>query len=168
MDRYGPTLLGRLRRRARTCRFGDAHVDDVFQEALLRLVHPDVRQEIRHAGGSILPWLTRLGYWRLNDEYRGDLRRRSMEGVEELVRTGDPPGELSEMAHAVEDMLLEMSPRDELILRQHYGEGMSCAEIGQSVGITKAAAKKAVHDAKARLRHRLEGAGHTLKEAADG
>lgn len=70
MSAIGPMLLGRLRRHARVRRYGDAEVDDVFQDALLRLLRPDVRAEIRRAGGEILPWLSRWGYWRLDDAAR--------------------------------------------------------------------------------------------------
>lgn len=163
MDAYSRILLGRLRRRALACEFGDAHVEDVLQEAIVSLVDPKTRQAIRAAGGSILPWLTRRGYWRLQDEHRRDLRSFA-------VQVADPPPgttEPSEIVLAVERLLLEMSERDQQILRQHYGEDMTYAQIAEAVGISKEAAKKAIHDAKARLRKRLADAGYGIEGATD-
>jgi DNA-directed RNA polymerase specialized sigma24 family protein len=70
LERYEGVLLGRLRRHARDRRYGDTNVEDVFQEAILRLVDPQNREELRRAGGEILPWLSRWGYWRLDDAAR--------------------------------------------------------------------------------------------------
>lgn len=160
---HGPALLGRVRNRARTCKFGDAHVDDIFQEAILSLIDPDTRQGIRAAGGGILPWLTRRCYWRLQDEHRR--YARSLTHQDRVsVRDGEP----SEGALAVERLLPEMSERDQRILRQHYGEDMTYVQIADAERISKAAAKKAIHDAKARLRERLVDAGYGPTEAENG
>ena len=159
MDTYGSQLLGRLRGRATTCRYGDTHVDDVFQEAVLSLIDPKVRQAIVAAGGSILPYLTRRGYWRLQDEHRSDLRSYATQGVDPPAGTDEP----SEASVAVEGLLLGMSGRDQTILRQHYGENLTYAEIAEAAGISKGAAKKAIHDAKARLRKRLADSGYAIE-----
>jgi DNA-directed RNA polymerase specialized sigma24 family protein len=55
-------LHARLKKRADAWKQGDAEVDDVFQEALIRLIDPEERKTCRDAGGSILPWLTKWGY----------------------------------------------------------------------------------------------------------
>lgn len=161
MDAYGQQLHGRLRRRAATCRFGDAHVDDVFQEALISLIEPGAREALLESGGAILPWLTRRGYWRLQDAYRRDLRSLEAQALDASVDNNYSP---SEMELAVEGLLMEMSPRDERILRQHYGEGLTYAQVAEASSISPAAAKKAIHDAKARLRRRLEDAGYGIEE----
>lgn len=159
MDTYGPQLLGRLHRRANACRYGDSHVDDVFQEAVLSLIDPKVRQAILAAGGSILPWLTRRGYWRLQDEHRRDLRSYATQGVDPPAGADEP----SDASVAVEGLLLGLSERDQTILRQHYGENLTYAEIAEAAGISKGAAKKAIHDAKARLRKRLADSGYAIE-----
>lgn len=39
-DQYGATLYARLKRRAEAWKQGDAEVDDVYQDALIRLIDP--------------------------------------------------------------------------------------------------------------------------------
>lgn len=160
MDAYGPRLRGRLRRQAEMCKYGDAHVDDVFQDVIVGLVDPKQRQAILEAGGAILPWLTRRGYWRLQDANRRDLRSLAVPAVDPPVETHSSP---SEIVLAVEGLLTDMSARDEQILRQHYGQGLTYAQVAEELGISKAAAKKAIHDAKARLRKLLADAGHEIE-----
>ena len=65
----------------------------------------------------------------------------------------------------MEMLLPEMSERDQRILRAHYGEDMTYAQMADAEGISMAAAKKAVHDAKGRLRKRLVDAGYGPTEA---
>ncbi len=160
MDTYGPQLLGRLHRKAEMCKYGDAHVEDVFQEAILSLVDPKVRQALVDAGGAILPWLTRRGYWRLQDEYRRDLRLHSAQGIDLPIGTCSSR---SELVLAIEKLLPEMSERDQEILRQHYGENLTYTEVAEAAGISKAAGKKAIHDAKRRLQRRLVDAGYRIE-----
>src|SRR6266700_3770754 len=85
ISRFGDLLLGRLRKHARDKRYGDAFVEDVFQRALLRLLQPELRRELLAAGGEILPWLTRWGYWRLDDE-----ARRQAVGAQKTSAPPDP------------------------------------------------------------------------------
>lgn len=144
MEAHGPVLMGRLHKRALAFKFGDAYVDDIFQKAILALIDPKTRQAIRAAGGGILPWLTRRCYWRLQDEHRRYARSLSHQD-----RVSARDGEPSEGALAVERLLPEMSERDQRILRQHYGEDMTYAEVADAEAISKAAAKKAIRDAKA-------------------
>lgn len=155
MSAIGPMLLGRLRRHARVRRYGDAEVDDVFQDALLRLLRPDVRAEVRRAGGEILPWLSRWGYWRLDDAARkrvAEVGRASADPT-----PADPPG-ASEAAKAVTAAVARLNPRDQSILRWRYEERASNAEIGKRLDISEGAAKKAAHDARERLRKILDDA----------
>ena len=155
----GPMLLGRLRKHARVRRYGDAEVDDVFQDALLQLLRPEVRAEIRRrAGGEILPWLSRWGYWRLDDA----ARKRAAEAARAPASVDpapvDPPG-ASEAASVVAAAAARLSPRDQSILRWRYEERASNAEIGKRLDVSEGAAKKAAHDARERLRKILDDAG---------
>jgi RNA polymerase sigma factor (sigma-70 family) len=152
----GGQLLGRLRRYARDRRYGDAEVEDVFQRALLRLLLPEVRTEIRAAGGGILPWLSRWGYWRLDD-----LARRQAVGAQKTSAPVDPAvaANPSAAARAVQGVFDQLSPRDRVVLRWRYEERVSNAEVGRRLGIGEGAAKKAGHDARERLRKLLDQSG---------
>jgi RNA polymerase sigma factor (sigma-70 family) len=158
MSAIGPMLLGRLRRHARVRRYGDAEVDDVFQDALLRLLRPEVRAEIRRAGGEILPWLSRWGYWRLDDA----ARKRAAEAARASAPADPAPADLpgaSEAASVVTAAVARLSPRDQSILRWRYEERVSNGEIGKRLDVTEGAAKKAAHDARERLRKVLDDSG---------
>src|SRR5205823_5614708 len=63
----GSQLLGRFHAYTRDRGYGNADVEDVWQDAMLRLLDPLERAAIAAHGGSILAWLTRWGYWRLRD-----------------------------------------------------------------------------------------------------
>lgn len=153
----GPMLLGRLRKHARIRRYGDAEVDDVFQDALLQLLRPEVRAEIRRrAGGEILPWLSRWGYWRLDDAARKRAAEAARAPAPADLAPADPPG-ASEAASVVAAAVARLSPRDQSILR--YEERASNAEIGKRLDVSEGAAKKAAHDARERLRKILDDAG---------
>lgn len=156
LDRFGDQLLGRLRKYARDKRYGDAEVEDVFQRALLRLLLPEVRAQILAAGGEILPYLSRWGYWRLDD-----LARRHAVGTQKTSAPSDPvaPATPSAAARAVQAVFDHLSPRDRMILTWRYRDSLSNAEIGSRLGISEGAAKKGAHDARERLRRLLDEAG---------
>ena len=153
---HGGRLIGRLGRHARERRYGDSGVDDIFQEALLRLVSPSHRAELRAAGGGILPWLSRWGCWRLDD-----VARRQAVGVQKTSAPVDPvvATNPSEAAQAVQAVFDELRPRDRLVLRWRYEERVSNEEVGSRLGISREAAKKAAHDARERLRSLLGETG---------
>jgi RNA polymerase sigma factor (sigma-70 family) len=145
-----------LRRHAYLHHQGNADVDDVFQEAVLRLLDPQCRAELRVAGGSILPWLSRWGYWRLDDA-----ARRKQDPLSDAVpKPADPPADdqLSAAEVAVQRAFPLLSPRDRLILRMRYEERMTTEQVAEQLGISIAAAKKAAHDARERLRNHLKKA----------
>ena len=156
LTRHGPKLLGRLRRHAGDRRYGNAEVEDVFQGALLRLLIPEVRTQIRAAGGEILPWLTRWGYWRLDDT-----ARKQAAGSQKSTAPLDPVASAapSVAAQAVRTVFDQLSPRDRMVLRWKYEDSLSNAEVGTRLSIIEGAAKKAAHDARERLRVLLEQAG---------
>lgn len=156
LNRYGGQLLGRLRKHARDKRYGDAEVEDVFQRALLRLLMPEVRRELLAAGGGVLPYLSRWGYWRLDD-----LARRHAVGTQRTSAPEDPVGTAtpSAAARAVESVFGQLSPRDRMVLGWRYNDKLSNADLGRRLGITEGAAKKAAHDARERLRRLLDQAG---------
>lgn len=156
LSAYGPRLLGRLRKHAQDRRYGDADVEDVFQRALLRLLEPDARAEIRAAGGEILPWLSRWGYWRLDDLARaGAVAAQKTPPPVDPVAATNP----SVAAQAVQEAIKRLSPRQQMVIRWRYEESVSNAEIGKRLAISEGAAKKTAHDARERIRKLLEETG---------
>lgn len=164
IERYGARLRGRLRRHAWLKRYGDAEVDDIWLEAIRRLLDPECRAELRAAGGQILPWFSRWGYWRLDD---AAARKRGLELPEDVpapdpteVEPADAPTEAILTLRQVVPLL---SPRDRMILRGRYGEGLTEREVAERLGISPTAAKKAAHDARERLRRLMIQAGINLE-----
>lgn len=161
-DQYGATLYARLKRRAEAGKQGDAEVDDVYQDALIRLIDLVERAACRSAGGSILPWLTKWGYWQLSDRTRerrrliGDGKTEPVEGrAPERAEEVDP----SEAARVLSEVLGGMSPKDQDLLRMHYEERLTYREIAQRLDIREGAAKKRLHDARNRVARLLDERG---------
>ena len=157
LDRYGPRLLGRLRFHARARGYGDANVEDVLQEALLSLLDPDKRAALLARGGDILPWLSRLGFWRLDDQ--DETRRTALRRHTSAEAMGESSESSSAPAQAVRTVIHLLSPRDRDILRWRYEERLGNAEVSARLGIGEGAAKKATHDARRRLKNLLLEAG---------
>ncbi len=151
LDRCGARLKGRLRKHALLGRYGDADVDDIFQEAILRLLVPELRTELRAAGGQILPWLSRWGYWRLADA----ANRKGIPLPEALTVPGpagpDTTASPSEPIAALRLLFPLISPRQRMVLRMRYEMGLTEREVAECLGVSLAAAKKAAHDARERL-----------------
>lgn len=162
---YGTSLLGRLTKKAQRLGLAPEDAEEIFQDALLRLIQPTVRAEILARGGEILPYLTRWGYWRLSD-----LRRKAQGKVAEEHARTDPTDSTtldpSEAALAVERLLHELSPRDELVLRLRYHDHLTNEEVAVQLAISPGAAKKAAHDARRRLKDLLIECGINFKEGS--
>jgi RNA polymerase sigma factor (sigma-70 family) len=179
IEEYGAYLLGRLYAYANDRGHGNADVEDVFQEALLKLFDPKERIAIVHAGGCILPYLTRWGYWRLDT-----LRRQRNDPLDEQLLEGRPTngfgldqthdseaedaeagGDItSDTLAALERAWLQLSPRDQLLLTLRYFEGYSEAEIAEYFKVAIGTAKKALSDARRRLRRLMEIEGFDVEE----
>lgn len=159
--RHGSALLGRLNAHARQGRHGNLNVEDVFQEAFLRLVDPENRAELRAAGGEILPWLSRWSYWRLADA----ARNAGLPLIHEIAQPSPLQREPSSPAvNAIRAVIHLLSPRDRLILRLRYEQSHSNEEVAAVLGITEGAAKKAAHDARERLRKLMRETGFDPEE----
>lgn len=160
MNCYGQVLLGRVRERAKARGHGDAYVDDIFMESLESLVEPENRVACLSAGGAILPWLTKLAYWRLEDAARKS--RRAGIGVlaeEEFTdQTTDEPWELDDEEAEDDDLTLalaralpRLSPKDQEFLHLQFNESYSSKELAERFGISEGAVRKATFDARKRL-----------------
>jgi RNA polymerase sigma factor (sigma-70 family) len=156
IDRHGDRLLGRLHAHALNRGYGDAGVEDVFQEVLLSLLDPENRAAILARGGEILPWLSRLGYWRMDDAERR--RRGSLKYASANPVTESSEGS-SDAARAVRAVVQFLSPRDRDILKWRYEDRLANKEVAARLGITEVAAKKAAHDARERLKSLLLDTG---------
>lgn len=153
---HGGALLGRLKAHARHRGYGNLNVEDVFQEALLRLLDPENRAQLRKAGGEILPWVSRWGYWRLDDA----ARKVGLPILQEADQPSAPlSGPASPAVNALRAVIHLLSPRDRMILRLRYEESHSNEEVASELGITEGAAKKAAHDGRERLRTLMREAG---------
>lgn len=164
MDKHGSQLMGRLEAYARRKSYGNAYVEDVFQDAVLRLLKPENRETCLKHGGAILPWLTWWGKHRLDDVWRSQDRAGIGTSPDDL------PDDSAELVQDFSDenfhdlLLLErareqLSPRDREILQLRYHESYSNAELASRLGISEVAAKKASHDARRRLEALLTTAG---------
>jgi RNA polymerase sigma factor (sigma-70 family) len=168
IERYGPMLRGRLRRHARLKRYGNAEIDDVWLEAILRLLDPECRAELRAAGGQILPWLSRWGYWRLDDAAAKNRHVELLADVPAPDPTEDEPADAeTKAAKTLRQVFPLLPPRDRMVLRARYGEGLTEREVAERLGISPAAAKKAAHDARGRLKNLMIQAGVKLNDGGD-
>lgn len=156
--RYGAHLLGRLEAHCRNREYGDGDVADIFQEALMRLIDPEKRDQCIASGGLILPWLTKWGYWRLDDLSRARVTWRSR--VAHSVIAEGPSGmAATAAAQLVSEALVLLTPRDQRLLQLRYGECLTEPEIALAMKLTLGATKKALHDARSRLKKVLYDLG---------
>jgi RNA polymerase sigma factor (sigma-70 family) len=160
MTRYGEILLGRITRRAEQSGHGNAYADDVFMESLESLVEPENRAACLAAGGAILPWLTKLAYWRLQDAAKKALRAGiGVLAEEEFIdQTTEAPWELTDeeaedddLAPALDRAFPKLSPKDQEFLHLQFNESYSSKELAESFGISEGAVRKATFDARRRL-----------------
>jgi RNA polymerase sigma factor (sigma-70 family) len=173
MRRYGLSLLGRLRRRASVLRLTDSDAEEVFLDAVMRLVDPRWRTACMAAGGQILPWLTRWGYWAMASRARDEASR--LAAHEEAARSAAPyPSDISDNSQddraetaRMDDLrraFSRLSPVDQAVLRWSFAENVSAGEIGRRLGVSDGAARKRAFDARSRLRRHLEGLGWAANE----
>lgn len=165
IERYGAKLKGRLRRHAWLQKYGYPDVDDVWITAIEQLLDPEYRTELRAAGGQILPYLSRWGYWRLDD---AAALRRGVPLTEE-IRAPDPkdfdaPEVTSQQIVTLRQVFPLLSPRDRMILRMRYEEGQTEAQVAELLSRTEGAIKKAAHDARKRLKKLMIQAGIKLDD----
>ncbi|MBU2602663.1 MAG: RNA polymerase sigma factor [Actinobacteria bacterium] len=168
VDRYGGQLLARLRTYAVRRGRGVDDVEDIYQDALIRLLVPEHRADCLSRGGSILPWITWWAKHRLQDVWRaqnraglGDLPEPEMLAA---ACEEDPPSEVNEDEQDLEVLgqaLAKLSPRAREILMLKYGQSYTYAELASYFSTSVGAVKKAAHDARSRLQELLANEGVT-------
>ncbi|HEX2715807.1 MAG TPA: sigma factor-like helix-turn-helix DNA-binding protein [Candidatus Acidoferrales bacterium] len=162
LEAYGSVLLGRLHRYAES--YGAhvrADVKNILFEVVESLLDPAVRAACRARGGQILPWLSKLGKWRVTDAAREWGNGERLDSLDGETPAPDPPKPVapSLLVKGLYQALRQLSPRDQLILYLQFHESASMESIAVHLGISVDAAKKAAFDARRRLRRRMEAAG---------
>ncbi len=156
VKRYEAQVAAQMWRFTRDRTVLEELVQDVFVEAYLSLPGFSGRAPFLH-------WLrkiaTRVGYryWKnkIRDEQRqGALTAWHIEGL----RTAEvqPPSEAAELLHS---LLLQLPPKDRLVLSLFYFEECDTREIAKRTGWSRTLVKVRAHRARQKLRILLEEAG---------
>lgn len=127
-----------------------ADADDAAQEAFLTVYRTLDRYDPALPFG---PWLVTLTT-RVCLNWLRTRRRRPAEPLEEAEDPSPGPhgeAERRELRRAVQG--LDDIPR--AVVALHYGEGMTCAEIGEALGMSAGAVKVALFRARTKLRRAL-------------
>ena len=162
LETHGPALLGRLHQYAEP--YGAhvcADVKSILFEVVESLLDPTVRAACLAKGGQILPWLSKLGKWRVTDAAREWGEWERLESFDAERQAPDPPDSPppSLLVKGLYKILPQLSPRDQLILHLQFHESASMQNIAAHLVISVDAAKKAAFDARRRLRQHMEAAG---------
>jgi RNA polymerase sigma-70 factor, ECF subfamily len=138
VEAHGDELLVHARRLA-----GDAHGEDVVQEALLRALRAYPR--LRHAD-HLRAWLYRITTTTAMDHHR----RRARE-----VLTDDPPAAVAEHDHyddAFEELIAGLPDTAQAALRLRFVDDLDYAGVAHALGISPEAARQRVSTAIRTLR----------------
>ena len=138
VEAHGDELLVHARRLA-----GDAHGEDVVQEALLRALRAYPR--LRHAD-HLRAWLYRITTTTAMDHHR----RRARE-----VLTDDPPAAAAEPDHyddAFEELIAGLPDTAQAALRLRFVDDLDYAGVAHALGISPEAARQRVSTAIRTLR----------------
>jgi RNA polymerase sigma-70 factor (ECF subfamily) len=138
VEAHGDELLVHARRLA-----GDAHGEDVVQEALLRALRAYPR--LRHAD-HLRAWLYRITTTTAMDHHR----RRARE-----VLTDDPPAAVAEPDHyddAFEELIAGLPDTAQAALRLRFVDDLDYAGVAHALGISPEAARQRVSTAIRALR----------------
>jgi len=138
VEAHGDELLVHARRLA-----GDAHGEDVVQEALLRALRAYPR--LRHAD-HLRAWLYRITTTTAMDHHR----RRARE-----VLTDDPPAAAAEPDHyddAFEELIAGLPDTAQAALRLRFVDDLDYAGVAHALGISPEAARQRVSTAIRALR----------------
>jgi RNA polymerase sigma-70 factor, ECF subfamily len=138
VEAHGDELLVHARRLA-----GDAHGEDVVQEALLRALRAYPR--LRHAD-HLRAWLYRITTTTAMDHHR----RRARE-----VLTDDPPAATAEPDHyddAFEELIAGLPDTAQAALRLRFVDDLDYAGVAHALGISPEAARQRVSTAIRALR----------------
>jgi RNA polymerase sigma-70 factor (ECF subfamily) len=138
--------------------------EDLVQVTFLSLVRARGRFQ---PGARVKPWLYAIATNAARDNQRRNRRPEELTEEGELPATvaADAPGPRDTGLERTVQRALEMLPEGQRIpIVLHRFEGMSFAEIAESMGLTESAVKVRAHRGYARLRELLAGLREETKE----
>ena len=127
-------------------------VDDIVQEAYLRMLRADVPSDDEE---HLRRYLYRVTSNLIVDRWR---KRRHEQGEEMMPELASPRPRYEEDA-AVAKIFAELKPRDRALLWLAYVEGDSHEEIASSLGVGRRGVKVMLFRARRRLRDLLQARG---------
>jgi len=159
-----------LERRAELVRFFTTRLrsptaaEDLVQDIYLRLAAVEPNVEVRNAAG----YLYRLGSNLMLDRIRGERRGAARDfawresthtamGAEDIAdapRADDAVAARQRLA-AIVEVVREMPEQTQRVFRMHKFDGLSHAEVAQSLGISRSAVEKHIMAVLKRLAERL-------------
>ncbi len=132
---------------------GSAAASDVTQDVFVKLLRDDYRllRTYDPARASLATWLTVIARSTAIDHLR---RRRAGEVSLDEPATGEPPAAPEPSIPAEAPSIPEglLSPRQTLIMRMIYEDGLSVAETAKTLAITTQTVRSQRHKALAKLR----------------
>jgi RNA polymerase sigma-70 factor, ECF subfamily len=157
----------------------EALIEDTVQETLLRTVNALDTFEGR---SQFTTWVYKIAVRvALNDLRRRRWKDVSLDGLEDNEKEDSAPhqftasGPLPETVVERMDMLKrvelilpeELTPRQQAAMQAIHMQGVPMEEVARRMGTNRNALYKLLHDARLRLKHRLEREGLSLKELLD-
>jgi RNA polymerase sigma factor (sigma-70 family) len=134
---------------------GPQHADDCFQETFLSALRAYPKLQ---AGANLRAWILTVAGRKAIDHARARLRRPvPMAEVPDAAAPASPDGE-PELWRAVGDL----PPMQRAAVAYRYVLDLSYREVAEALGCTEEAARASAHEARKRLRARLQ----TVKEEA--
>ena len=139
----------------------ESDLDDVAQEVFLRLLRYDNVDLIEHPQAYLFRMAANvLGERTMRSRHRYP---HDASWLEDLQAESDPEGEaMRECAHGqLRKALAGLPPRQQEVLRLHFGEGLARAQIAERLATSERSVKRDLINAYAKLRVALhsDGAG---------
>jgi RNA polymerase sigma-70 factor, ECF subfamily len=149
---------------AAVCRFSamlatsPGEAEDIAQEALLKAVRK--LDQYEPSRGPLEPWLWRIVVHSAQDSRRRDSRRLALwDRLTQLRHEPTSTVEARALDNITNQELLaavrSLGRRDRMLLGLRYGADLDLAAVGQAVGLSQAAAGRAVLRAISKVRKRL-------------
>ena len=149
-----PLLRGAVRRYTRN----ETHVQDILQEAFIRIFQN--MNQFDERKGAFTSWSTRIA---INTAINEGKKRARHQGVDLEVHIPVEPSVIQDMA--LEDLVntLKAMPEEQhLVLNLHLVDGYSHKEISDMIGITSEMSRQRLTRARRWIRDRFEWSGEEL------
>lgn len=149
-DGWFDALYPHLHRVACVAAPADVDPDDLVQDALVNYLQLDNPDTVRSPKAYLTTTIVNLA----SNERRSWSRRRTA-----VARIGRPDQGTDELPSDLAD-LYQLPPRQRAVLYLHHVDGLPYTEVGELVGCTAAAARKAAERGRARLQETLAEEGY--------